>query len=234
MPPPFTNSSGATSRTAATIARAARAISARDAFCIAPIAAPAPRSPGGLSPSPAMCALVAHDARRARARARCTTSRASAAASSGVRMASASAPIFTRPRTARSSGPPRCTRARAGAAASIRSSCSVESTISTGAARRRSRLAQRRAVGGRVGEQQVAEAVLARARALSRSVNVIRPRKPPSRARIRSRIARHRTDFYATRIGLPRARRSMSSAFCHIASRSTNANGASRSPTAAS
>ena len=40
--------------------------------------------------------------------------------------------------------------------------------------------------------------------------------------------ARQRTDFVATRIGLPPARASISSAFDHIASRSTNANGASR------
>ena len=68
----------------------------------------------------------------------------------------------------------------------------------------------------------------------SASVNVISPRKRSSRRRISSSSVRQRTDFDATRIGLSEARRSISSAFAHIASRSTNANGASRPAKASS
>jgi hypothetical protein len=59
-------------------------------------------------------------------------------------------------------------------------------------------------------------------------VNVISPRKPGS-SRIDASSARERTDLLATLIGVPAARPSISRAFDHIASRSTNANGASTS-----
>src|SRR3954454_7680235 len=55
----------------------------------------------------------------------------------------------------------------------------------------------------------------------------MRPLKRWSRRAIASSSGRQRTDFDATRIGLPPARASISSAFNHMASRSTNANGAS-------
>jgi hypothetical protein len=58
VPPPLTNRSGASSRTAATTAARRSASSRADARCIAPIIAPSagPRRPGGRSPTPAMCA----------------------------------------------------------------------------------------------------------------------------------------------------------------------------------
>ena len=59
-------------------------------------------------------------------------------------------------------------------------------------------------------------------------MKVISPANP-SRREISSSSARQRIDLLATRIGLPPARPSIASAFAHIASRSTKANGASTS-----
>src|SRR3954452_22078756 len=108
---------------------------------------------------------------------------------------------------------------------STRSSWSAESIITTGSR------ARTRSAGG------YASSMSAKPRSpsqrLSGSVNVISPRNP-SRARMRSSSGRQRTDLLATRIGLPAARRTMSSAVAHIASRSMNANGGSCSARAAS
>ncbi len=69
---------------------------------------------------------------------------------------------------------------------------------------------------------------------VSRSVNVMSPRKPRFQSSTDRISDLQRSDLVATRIGFPRARRSRSSAFAHIASRSTNANGGSRPESAAS
>src|SRR4051812_8109120 len=69
---------------------------------------------------------------------------------------------------------------------------------------------------------------------LSPRVNVITPRYRSSRRAFASWSARQRTDLVATRIGFAPARASISSEFDHMASRSTNANGASRPANAAS
>src|SRR5215207_1546858 len=56
----------------------------------------------------------------------------------------------------------------------------------------------------------------------------------PSRASVRSMIARTRTDLLATRIGTPLARRTRSSALAHRAGSSTRAKGVSSADVAAS
>ena len=56
VPPPFTSSMGATSRTAATTAARRSAISATERRLIDRIAGPCQRPVRGRSPSPAMCA----------------------------------------------------------------------------------------------------------------------------------------------------------------------------------
>jgi hypothetical protein len=67
----------------------------------------------------------------------------------------------------------------------------------------------------------------------SGSVNASVPRKP-GRASTRCCSARQRSDLLARRIGFGAARRSMSAAFDHIASRSTSANGGCRAAVARS
>src|SRR5829696_791448 len=161
-----------------------------------------------------------------------TISRASAAASSGVRTGDRLAPTRTPPTgsaNARSSS----ITTRAGGLS--RSSCSTESTTSAGWRSAgnddKAAIALRSTVGYARSRSSKPCSV---SHSVSGSVNVISPRNPGSRSRIARWSGRQRTDFDATRIGFPPAARSRSPALAHIASRSTNANGASRPANASS
>ena len=131
----------------------------------------------------------------------------------------------------------RCrTRCRGGSAprapprrVAIRSSCSAESTITIGRPSPSSlrELRERGAVGRRVGEQQVAEAVAVQPQRL-----VERERHEPAEALVaREDALEHRPRSARTcwprGSACPTERASISAALDHIASRSTSANGAS-------
>ena len=214
MPPPLTSSSGATSRTAATTAARRSAISCADAL-LHRVGSPRPCTalPAG-GRRRRRCAPRSPSARRARSRRGARSPARAPRACSGVRIGRAlGADLHAARRRASSPGRARCRRARRGRRPRRRRSgrgASAESTISDRrplglergqlARAPRGRRSGRRAAGRRSRAR--------RATASRRSVNVIRPRKPGSRVEDPLAAARRqRTDFDATRIGLPPARR---------------------------
>ena len=152
----------------------------------------------------------------ARGPGRRTISRAMATACSGVRMEERLGPDLhpaareVEAQVELDADPHRIRVARAPAPA-ISSRWSIESTITIGRPSSSSRASsrQRRAIGGRVRQQQVAEAVVVQPQRL-----VQRVRHQPAKALVPGQDplqdGRERTDLLATRIGFPAARRVMS------------------------
>ncbi len=177
----------------------------------------------GRSPTPAICAsyIISPSSRSPRP----TISRASAAAACGVCSGERRAPMRTRPPSGRQLA---STSIHTRSGPSSRSRCSRQSTITaafSGAA-----ASARRAARSVVGYATTTSS--ASSHSASRSVNASVPRRPAACALAAS--ARQRTDFDASRTGLPRARRSRSAALASNASRSTAAKGGSRCSVAAS
>ena len=244
VPPPLTNSSGATAETAATTAARRAASSRADTACIRRTARPRSGRPRGCVLHAGDLRLVGHEPDEREARPRRPPARASAAASrGGVHRGAAHADVHApaAPRAARrrrrgrpAGRPPRRAgrRRRSGRAASTRVD---HQRHPRGRGLVAGQPAQRRPVGRRVPDDDVgADRVLAAPATAPRPASRRAPRRSPAGPAPGAAPPGCAPTCSPPGSAFPTARRTRSAALASSASRSRTANGGSRSAVAPS